>query len=137
MRSPAIPSGAVGLQYTDSGSYDLSLIADHWPGVDPVQPLQEVTMQDALYAVDPAPDGSSPGIWFYADGRYTHVGNIAQRDLIVAQFGVQQKPLPYAAHQVLLALTAPATLTLTDAQAQAIAAGVKFPTGITLTGKLS
>lgn len=30
----AIPPGAVALQYTDTGSYDLSLVADYWPGVD-------------------------------------------------------------------------------------------------------
>jgi len=110
------------------------------PAAVPLTSSSEVIMQDALYAVANAPDGTNTGIWWYADGRYTHVASPAQRDLIVAEFGVQEKPLPYAAHQVLLALTAPATLTLTDAQAQAIAAqvqaGVKFPTTITLAGKL-
>ena len=101
-------------------------------------PLQEDTMQDALYAVGNAPDGSNPGIWWYADGAYTHVTSIAERDLIAGEFGVQQKPLSYAGHQLLLARTAPAALTLTDAQTQAIAAqvaaGVKFPTTLTVTG---
>lgn len=96
------------------------------PGRLPSQPFQEITMLDALYAVEAAPDGTDQGIWFYADGRYTHVGNIPQRDLITAQFGVQERPLPYAAHQVLLALTAPAatTLTITDAQVQVFASQV-------------
>lgn len=99
-------------------------------------PLQEVSMQDALYAVANAPDGTAQGIWLYADGRYIHVGSIPQRDLITSQFGIQEKPLPYAAHQVLLALTAPAAPTDTQALAtsitttlgplvqQAVAAGV-------------
>lgn len=33
--NPAIPAGAIALQYADKGSYDLSVVADHWPGVDP------------------------------------------------------------------------------------------------------
>lgn len=106
--------------------------------------IQEDPMQDAIYAVANAPDGSSPGLWFYsADGRYTHIANIAQRDLIASTWGVPEKPLSYPAHQLLLARTAPATLTLTDAQAaviaQQIGAKVAVPTTITLsaTGKLS
>lgn len=86
----------------------------------PLRPLQEAPMQDALYAVANAPDGTAQGIWLYADGRYIHVGSIPQRDLITSQFGIQEKPLPYAAHQVLLALTAPAAPTDT----QALAAGI-------------
>lgn len=86
----------------------------------PLRPLQEAPMQDALYAVANAPDGTAQGIWLYADGRYIHVGSIPQRDLITSQFGIQEKPLPYAAHQVLLALTAPTAPTDT----QALAAGI-------------
>lgn len=29
-----IPAGAIGKQYADQGSYDLSVMADYWPGVD-------------------------------------------------------------------------------------------------------
>jgi hypothetical protein len=32
---PVIPPGAIALQYRDAGQYDLSVVADHWPGVDP------------------------------------------------------------------------------------------------------
>lgn len=32
---PAIPDGAIALQYYDYGGYDASIIADHWPGLDP------------------------------------------------------------------------------------------------------
>lgn len=34
-----IPAGAFGKQYTDLGGYDLSVIGDYWPGVDPPIPL--------------------------------------------------------------------------------------------------
>lgn len=115
------------------------------PGRLPFQsPAQEAIVQDVIYAVGNAPDGTSPGLWFYsADGRYTHIPSIAERDLIASTWGVPEKPLAYAAHQLLLARTAPATLTLTDAQAaviaQQIGAKVAVPTTITLsaTGKLS
>lgn len=33
--NPQIPAGAVALQYRDAGAYDLSAVADYWPGVDP------------------------------------------------------------------------------------------------------
>lgn len=32
---PPIPPGAVALQCYDYGTYDLSVVADYWPGVDP------------------------------------------------------------------------------------------------------
>lgn len=32
-----IPAGAIALQYTDTGSFDLSAVADYWPGIDPTQ----------------------------------------------------------------------------------------------------
>jgi hypothetical protein len=31
----SIPAGAVAAQYEDAGPYDLSVVADYWPGVDP------------------------------------------------------------------------------------------------------
>lgn len=33
-RHMVIPDGAVALQYRAAGLYDLSVVADHWPGVD-------------------------------------------------------------------------------------------------------
>lgn len=33
---PAIPAGAVAKQWADRGPYDLSSVADYWPGVDPL-----------------------------------------------------------------------------------------------------
>jgi hypothetical protein len=30
-----IPAGAIAKQYSDPGPYDLSVVADYWPGVDP------------------------------------------------------------------------------------------------------
>jgi hypothetical protein len=33
--STVIPAGAVALQYENTPGYDLSIVEDHWPGVDP------------------------------------------------------------------------------------------------------
>lgn len=73
----------------------------------PLRPFQEAPMQDALYAVNAGPRGEQAGIWLYADGRYWHVPDLPTRDAIVAKLGIAEKPLDYAAHLVLLALTAP------------------------------
>jgi hypothetical protein len=55
----SIPAGAVAKQYDDpphtGGHYDLSIVADHWPGVDPATPppppeVPEMEQTDALVA---------------------------------------------------------------------------------------
>jgi hypothetical protein len=33
--APAIPAGAIAIQYYDYGGYDASVAADYWPGLDP------------------------------------------------------------------------------------------------------
>lgn len=40
---PVIPEGAIGLQYQDAGPYDLSAMADYWPGIDPAPAVQPIT----------------------------------------------------------------------------------------------
>lgn len=80
----------------------------------------EAPMQDALYAINPGPKGEQAGIWLYADGRYWHVPDLPTRDEIVAKLGIAEKPLDYALHQVLLALTA----TGAPVDAKALAASI-------------
>lgn len=78
---PALPSGAVALQYYDFGGYDISIVADYWPGLDPapVAPtsstivLEEDPVQIEPKAVHPgdyaiafAPDKKE--LVFVADG---------------------------------------------------------------------
>jgi hypothetical protein len=52
---PAIPPGAIALQYEDAGPYDLSAVADYWPGVDPPEgadmPLTEADITAVAQAV--------------------------------------------------------------------------------------
>lgn len=47
--NPQIPSGALALQYADVGPYDLSVVADYWPGVDQGVPV--ILGQDDLAAI--------------------------------------------------------------------------------------
>jgi hypothetical protein len=54
--STAIPAGAVAKQYVDppnsGGDYDLSAVADVWPGVDPQKEVPDMQLTDKL---NPAP----------------------------------------------------------------------------------
>jgi hypothetical protein len=43
---PSIFPGAVAKQYADPGPYDLSSVADYWPGVDPQEPDMPMTPAD-------------------------------------------------------------------------------------------
>jgi hypothetical protein len=41
--NPQIPPGSLALQYRNAGPYDLSAVADYWPGVDPAPQPAPVT----------------------------------------------------------------------------------------------
>jgi hypothetical protein len=69
----AIPAGAVAHQYADEaltgGHYDMSVVADYWPGVDPAPapaPTEEV---DMLLL-----DHGAGDIWLLSGGVYVSVG---------------------------------------------------------------
>lgn len=48
---PAIPDGAIALQYFDYGGWDASVVADYWPGVDPA-PVPTIAAAAALEEED-------------------------------------------------------------------------------------
>lgn len=57
---PAIPAGAIALQYFDYGGYDASVVADYWPGVDPApippalpKPPQTVPFEEDPVQIEP------------------------------------------------------------------------------------
>jgi hypothetical protein len=60
--STAIPAGAVAKQYNDppgsGGDYDISAVADYWPGVDP-KPVEVTPMMNLVLAQAPG----DPAIW--------------------------------------------------------------------------
>jgi hypothetical protein len=97
---PAIPAGAVALQYADRGGYDVSVVADYWPGIDPVptpippaQPAPAHTLEDDMpYLISVIPDPTIPGatsgagIFTVDGGTVAHVDE-ASYAALVARFG--------------------------------------------------
>jgi hypothetical protein len=60
---PPIPAGAIALQYTDTGGYDISVVADYWPGVDPAPPVSPPTptfQEGTMYLISVTPDPTAP-----------------------------------------------------------------------------
>ncbi|HZP55022.1 hypothetical protein [Actinocrinis sp.] len=53
----AIPAGAVAKQYEDAGAFDLSSVADYWPGVDPLGADMQWT--DVINGPNGRPNGNS------------------------------------------------------------------------------
>lgn len=95
--SPVIPAGCIGKQYANApltgGHYDLSVVADFWPGVDPA-PQQEDDMQGIIvtgsngedWAV--LPSGYRFGVASQADlaqlkasGQFVQVGSVSDGQL--------------------------------------------------------
>lgn len=71
---PAIPDGAIGLQYYDHGGYDASVVADYWPGLDPApqtaqvatEATQTVPQEDDVttyYPIQVGPDPTTQAPW--------------------------------------------------------------------------
>jgi len=88
---PNIPAGAIGLQYTDTGSYDLSVIADHWPGVDPAPTPQEIDMGDYILQFNPdpkVPDAGS-GIFLLQGGKLLAFATVGTALAFKNQFNLQ------------------------------------------------
>jgi hypothetical protein len=50
--SPTIPTGAIAHQYASTDAYDTSVVADYWPGVDPVPPTPPTPPEDAVTLAD-------------------------------------------------------------------------------------
>lgn len=64
--SAVIPAGAVAKQYNDppksGGNYDISAVADYWPGVDPAPaPLPSPQKEVDVQFTDPIPETNKPG----------------------------------------------------------------------------
>lgn len=56
--TPYMAPGAVATQWTDTGAYDESLVADFWPGVDPVHLLTVPILSPPV-----ATESRSPLLW--------------------------------------------------------------------------
>lgn len=50
---PAIPAGAIGLQFYDYGGYDASVVADYWPGLDAAPVTASPHTEDEYMQIEP------------------------------------------------------------------------------------
>jgi hypothetical protein len=126
---PAIPVGAIGLQYQDTGPYDLSAVADYWPGIDPAPlPIPQEHEMILNYIT------GNPEVWALSGSLYWHVVDPQSLNSYKAA-GVPQATITAAEHTGILAAVAKlgSTVTLDAAAATAIGSAIKFPTHVTGT----
>lgn len=116
----SIPPGAIGHQYrgNQTGGFDLSVIADYWPGVDPPggaaptpapvtapAPIEEDEMLIVNVTPDPANPNGNPGIWLLSGSLY--VGMATPDDVqSMLNAGVKQVTWDFSQHQRTLAAAA-------------------------------
>lgn len=74
---PAIPAGAIAKQWADRGPYDLSSVADYWPGVDPF-PEDDMTPAQAQQLADLHKALVDPSIRSLIDGAPHTLGEHVQ-----------------------------------------------------------
>ena len=109
--NPPIPAGAIAIQFADRGGYDVSNVADYWPGVDPAPRLtQTSTHQEEtdmiMLSIEPSA-AANPGIWLLSGGLY--VGIDTQATVVALQgAGVQLATVDQAFHERVLAAVAAA-----------------------------
>ena len=60
---PAIPAGAIALQYYDFGGYDASAVADYWPGVDPAPESPQEDDEMPQYMTETSVNGRVGLLW--------------------------------------------------------------------------
>lgn len=137
--NPAIPAGAVALQYADRGGYDVSVVASYWPGVDPPPtppalppppppPPLEIEMP---YLISVTPDPTEPGetsptagIFTVDGGTVVHVDEASYPGLL-ARFGapIVVSPSYYASLLGAALTTGKIATAVLKAQSAAEAAG--------------
>jgi hypothetical protein len=130
----SIPAGAVAKQYADVGSFDTSVVADYWPGVDPA-PVSSTSKDDDMILLNgfngAAVAGLSGGLlWAVQDGQSVAAYQAA---------GVKVATVTVAEYNSIVSAVAAnkADIALADAQVAAlgaaIAANIHFPTHVTGT----
>lgn len=77
-KAPAIPAGAIGVQYYDYGGYDVSVLADYIPGVDPTPDPPAPTQEDdvAGWCILEAPvaeNSTVKAMFHYTGGALVHI----------------------------------------------------------------
>lgn len=106
-----IRPGWFGKQYADAamtgGDYDLSVIPDYWPGVDPAPPPPPPPPQEddemLVFSVgaDPAHPQDNQGIWLMSGGAYFHLMDVPDAGAIIAK--IANVGITYTQHVTFLA----------------------------------
>ncbi len=98
----AIPAGAIGKQYynNDSLGYDLSVVADYWPGVDP-RPMPNPTTPRENEMILHNITGS-PEVWALSGSLYWHVADPQSLNSYKAA-GIPQATITQSEHTAILA----------------------------------
>lgn len=116
----SIPPGAIAHQYrgNPSGGFDLSVVADYWPGVDnapaptpaptpapPAPQIEEDEMLMVQVAADPANPGTNQGVWLLSGSLYAHIPQPSDTTALGGA-GVKSVTWSFAMHQATLAASA-------------------------------
>lgn len=104
-----IPAGAVALQHTNLPGYDVSAVADYWPGVDPAPTAAPAALIEEDTMVIVAVQGQTT-IWMLAGDRLWPIEGPAALDGY-RQLGIPEKtisPATFAAIQADMARLKPA-----------------------------
>jgi hypothetical protein len=127
--NPQIPAGAIALQYRDAGSYDLSIVADHWPGVDPPQEADmPLTTTDADLVADRVLNRLLGKVGQSGSVSLGHIAAETETDfaaVLAALAGVSAKLAALAAPVDVKALAASVATALGPIVQQAVAAGAQ------------
>ena len=99
-----IPAGAIGKQYynNDTLGYDLSVVADYWPGVDARPTPSPAVLREnemILHTIT-----GSPEVWALSGSLYWHVADPQSLNSYKAA-GVPQATITLAEHTAILAAT--------------------------------
>lgn len=123
-----IPIGAIYKQFKNTAGYDVNLVADYWPGVDPepVPTPQEDFDMPFLISVTPDPTGpagnTNAGIFMVDGGVVTHVDK-ASYGPYHTKFGdpLVVDTAQYQAHLASMALVVTANVNINDLASAVVA----------------
>jgi hypothetical protein len=128
-----IPAGAIGKQYynNDTLGYDLSVVADYWPGVDPRPTPSPAALREnemILHSIT-----GSPEVWALSGSLYWHVADPQSLNSYKAA-GVPQATITPAEHAAILAATKVLSASAIAAAVAASLSGASAGTGAAGSG---
>lgn len=99
-RGPTLLPGTIAHQYADpitsGGHYDLSIVADYWPGVDPI-PSRKVKRMFAVFEVEAAtaPKDKWPGVGTFNGTTWMHIEGTKTEENVASLLKAAGQTAPY------------------------------------------